>query len=68
MQPGAFAQWRKSSTSGGVNCVEVRVDADAVQVRHSKDCRGAVLTFTHQEWKAFLAGVKSGEFELPSHA
>jgi hypothetical protein len=34
-------------------------------VRDSKDRDGAILTFTASEWKAFIAGARSGEFELP---
>jgi hypothetical protein len=37
-----------------------------VHVRHSKDQQGPMLTFTHREWNAFLAGVRLGEFELPA--
>ena len=37
-----------------------------MHVRHSLDRRGPVLTFTHAEWQAFLAGVHGGEFELPA--
>ena len=51
------ACWRKSSTSGVNQCVEVCVEADQVRVRDSKDKRGPVLTFSHSEWRAFLAAV-----------
>ncbi len=37
-----------------------------VAVRDSKDRSGPVLLFTHDEWKAFLAGAHEGEFELPA--
>lgn len=33
-----------------------------VGVRHSKDPDGPVLQFTKEEWYAFLAGAKAGEF------
>jgi hypothetical protein len=32
-------------------------------VRHSKDPDGPRLRFTASEWKAFIAGVKDGEFD-----
>ena len=35
-------------------------------VRDSKDRSRPVLLFTHDEWKAFLAGAQEGEFELPA--
>jgi len=58
--------WRKSSRSTPGECVEVRFDGWHVHVRHSLDQRGPVLSFTHAEWRAFLAGVHGGEFELPA--
>ena len=59
--------WRKASysASNGGNCVEVaRVPASAVAVRDSKDPDGPRLVFTPDEWQAFAAGVKAGEFDL----
>ncbi|GLW20801.1 hypothetical protein Mame01_08440 [Microbispora amethystogenes] len=60
------AEFRKSSFSGGGNnCVEVATALPGlVAVRDSKDRSGPVLTFTPSEWSAFIAGVKSGEFEI----
>jgi Domain of unknown function (DUF397) len=57
--------WRKSSYSGngGGNCVEVASLADGmIGVRDSKDPEGPVLAFTAAEWRAFVAGVRAGEF------
>jgi Domain of unknown function (DUF397) len=62
----AFDAWRKSSVSAGSgDCVEVAFAEDGVLVRHSRDQSGPVLAFTHSEWKAFLAGARNGEFDLP---
>jgi hypothetical protein len=47
-----------------VDCVEVRIGVDEVHVRDSKDRYGPVLCFTHSEWRAFLAGVRAGEFDV----
>jgi hypothetical protein len=54
--------FRKSSSCGNHTCVEVAV-SDEVVVRDSKDPNGPVLTFSHDEWYAFIAGVKNGEFD-----
>jgi hypothetical protein len=57
--------WRKSSRSGSQGeCVEVMDTGTQVLVRDSKDHEGPVLTFTPGEWRAFLAGVHQGEFEI----
>jgi len=35
-----------------------------VLVRDSKDREGPVLSFSPDEWAAFTAGVRGGEFDL----
>jgi len=58
--------WRKSSYSGasGGGCVEVAQLPGGVAVRDSKDPDGPRLTFSSEEWEAFVAGVMAGEFGL----
>ncbi len=59
-------EWRRSKWSGGSgNCIEVAVlpAERGYAVRDSKDPRGPVLRFTSAEWRAFLHGVKAGEFD-----
>ena len=58
--------WRKSSYSGTNGCVEVErlPDGDGVLVRDSKRLSSPTLYFTMHEWRAFLAGVRGGEFDL----
>jgi hypothetical protein len=34
-----------------------------IAIRDSKDVDGPVLTFSPQEWAAFVAGVRNSEFE-----
>lgn len=57
--------WRKSSfCNGAATCVEVAPLGDgSVGVRDSKDPDGACLVFTPEEWLAFTAGVRAGEFD-----
>jgi Domain of unknown function (DUF397) len=59
--------WWKSSESGGDAgaCVEVTFAGESVLVRHSRNPSGPVLSFTHSEWRAFIAGTRNGEFDLP---
>ncbi len=54
--------WRKSTTSGGGNCVEVAFADESVLLRSSRDPLGSVLSFSRQEWVAFLEGASKGEF------
>lgn len=61
------AMWRKSSYSSGNGgaCVEVAGNLPGmVAVRDSKDPDGPVLGFATEEWAAFTANVKAGEFDL----
>jgi predicted secreted Zn-dependent protease len=55
--------WRTSGRCGTGACVEVAQDVKAIYLRDSKD-PAALLAFSHEEWKSFVAGVKAGEFDL----
>jgi hypothetical protein len=60
------AQWQKSSRTGpdSDNCVEVAFVDGAIAVRDARQEDGPVLLFTQEEWDAFVAGAKDGEFDL----
>jgi invasion protein IalB len=62
-EPAAL-NWRRSSLCSNVTCAEVAVTAEAVHLRDAKN-PAAVQTYTHQEWQAFVDGVRAGEFDLP---
>ncbi|MCF8034034.1 MAG: DUF397 domain-containing protein [Desulfarculaceae bacterium] len=47
----------------GRSCVAVAMTPGKILVKHSSR-KGPVLSFTEKEWSAFIAGVKSGEFDL----
>lgn len=58
-------EWRKSSFSGKEsNCVEFRRIPGGVEVRNSKRPTEGTIQYTDAEWRAFVAGVKAGEFDL----
>lgn len=61
-------RWRKAtySSNGGASCVEVGQDADgAILVRDTKNHgHGPVHRYTPDGWRAFVAGVRNGEFDL----
>ena len=57
--------WTKSSESNA-DCVLARVNGDRVELSDSKEPDRPVLaSYTHAEWRAFVAGAKAGEFDLP---
>jgi len=58
--------WEKSSYCGTNACVEVTVletNPIWIAVRNNLAPDVKVL-FTEDEWKAFIAGVKAGEFDI----
>ncbi|MBV9450971.1 MAG: DUF397 domain-containing protein [Streptosporangiaceae bacterium] len=60
-------RWRKSSFSGGNggNCVEVAGRDGVILVRDTKaHGHGPVHRYTPAGWRAFVAGVRAGEFAL----
>ena len=63
--PSSEPQWIKSSLSfSNSNCVEVAsLGEGVVGVRDSKDPAGPALRFTPGEWRAFVGGVRNGEFD-----
>lgn len=57
--------FKKSIICQGCNaCVEVAIDAKDVFVRNSNDPSKQTVKFNHDEWKLFLSGIKSGEFNI----
>ncbi|MCL4537509.1 MAG: DUF397 domain-containing protein [Nitrospirae bacterium] len=63
---GNVEKFKKSSFSGdyGKHCLGVCLKESSVYVINTNDSNGHVLTFTAEEWDAFLKGVKNGEFDM----
>lgn len=58
-------EWHKSSRSGSNGqCVEARLAGSHTDVRDSKNPAGPILTFTPNAWRAFVASIKSDDFDL----
>ena len=63
-RPTEHTQWQRSSRCGNSSCVEVAKVDDQFLVRDSKDPDGPTLSFTAEEWVAFVEGVEGGEFRF----
>jgi len=58
-------QWRKAKRSvGNGACVEVTRADRHVLVRDSRNPDGPVVPYAGITWRAFVAGAKSGRFDL----
>jgi predicted secreted Zn-dependent protease len=63
-EPAGLAWWKSSYSDAGADCVETAVLPDRrIALRHSKQPDGALLLYTPAEWRAFITGVKAGEFD-----
>ncbi len=60
-------RWRKSTFSGanGGGCIEVADHDGMIMVRDTKNHGpGPVHRYTPAEWRAFIASVRNGQFDL----
>ena len=57
-------KWVKSTRCSAATCVEVAKVADQYLIRDSKRPDVAPLSFTKEEWTAFVEGVNAGEFRF----
>lgn len=57
------SSWSKNNPK---TCVAVAVKPEGVAVRDTKEgiINPSTLFFTQDEWRAFVQGVKAGEFEV----
>lgn len=56
-------EWHVSRTCESGACVRVARRDGSVLIGNSSDPEGPVSTFTTEEWRQFLAGVKLGDFD-----
>jgi hypothetical protein len=62
----ANTHWIKSRMCSADGCVEVAyLPGGNVALRDSKDVSKPAHVFDREEWAAFIAGAKNGEFDLP---
>jgi hypothetical protein len=57
--------WRRATRCSNSGCVEVAINGEEITVRDAKLADGPVLIYSREEWRAFVAGVKAGEFDVP---
>ncbi|GAA3956238.1 DUF397 domain-containing protein [Actinoplanes auranticolor] len=62
MSTSESLQWRKSSHCSNGTCVEVAKHDGQYLVRDSKNPNADPLTFTTDEWSAFVQGINEGQF------
>lgn len=55
--------WRTALSCNGGNCVRVAASGQAVFIGDSKRPDGPILSYTEDEWREFLLGVKNGDFD-----
>jgi hypothetical protein len=57
-------KFRKSTFSGsGHSCVGVSIEKDKIFVINTIT-KKEIVEFTHDEWEAFVMGVKNNEFDI----
>jgi len=60
------AEWITSRFCNNSACVQVaHLPGGMVAIRDSKDIARPPHVFDREEWAAFIAGAKAGEFDLP---
>lgn len=67
MQAPDSLEWKKSSLSNSIGCLEFAADGHSVLIRDSKHRGGPILSFSPLEWRDFVNGARRGEFDLPGY-
>lgn len=56
------SSWSKNNPK---TCVVVAIKEEGVAIRNSNDPKETTVFFSHDEWRAFIKGVKTNEFNSP---
>lgn len=57
-------RWQRSTKCASGQCIEVAKVAGQYLIRDSKRPQAEPLSFTEDEWNAFVQGVAAGEFRF----
>jgi hypothetical protein len=55
--------WRVARSCQGGACVSVAPAEGMILIGNSKDPDGAAMSYTVDEWREFVTGVKNGDFD-----
>lgn len=56
--------WRRARHCSGGSCVEVAKDGDRYLIRGTRHPGSSPLQVDADEWAAFVAGIKDGDFQF----
>lgn len=57
------AAWSTAQSCDGGQCVQIGTIGESVLIRSSIDPDGVHVILSRDEWREFLAGAKSGDFD-----
>ncbi len=57
------SSWRTAAKCDGGACVQVAAAGEMILLGDSKSPHGPTLSYTRDEWEAFVSGIKNGEFD-----
>jgi predicted secreted Zn-dependent protease len=55
--------WRTALSCNGGACVQVAATENGILMGSSRQASGPVLSYTSDEWRQFITGIKKGDFE-----
>jgi hypothetical protein len=55
--------WRIAVACNGGECIRVAPQGDQIVIGDSKNPDGPVLTYSRNEWHAFVDGIRQGDFD-----